>query len=323
MWDEVLNLINHKITPQKAVAYWGGDVDSIVLISTGVNLVYRFHCHGNRYYLRVTHHKLRSMRELESALAFQDYLARSGIPVCQLICSQRGNQIESIQQGENTFLAHVCAEVRGQAIDFNSPNASLYQNWGKALARLHDVSARFKSEDFKYGCWAQEVIELNDYCEHEKQYIQVELKKVIDYLSHYSQNPKNYGLIHGDHRKGNVFTDGEHVYFIDFDLPRFCWFMDDISRPFFSSIVQDHQNWQDKLTFYLKGYFSIQSLARELETFPWFIRYKLLSMYLWTKNNWKNDIMPGGHHTRNWLNLLFNKIINQEWLKDLKTQLPR
>jgi Ser/Thr protein kinase RdoA (MazF antagonist) len=160
-------------------------------------------------------------------------------------------------------------------------NISLYENWGKALAKLHVASLCYQPKNFQYDSWENDRIELEDYAKNEDKHIQTELIQVIDYLKNHPQADNNYGLIHGDHRKGNVLTAGNQVYFIDFDLPRFCWFMDDISRPFFSSIMQNQQNWQNKLIPYLKVYHSVFPLTQaELPTFPWFIRYKALNMYL-------------------------------------------
>jgi hypothetical protein len=34
---------------------------------------------------------------------------------------------------------------------------------------------------------------------------------------------------------------------------------------------------------------------------PWFIRFKVLDIYLWTKNNWKNKTAPGGGNKKMWL----------------------
>jgi len=165
-----------------------------------------------------------------------------------------------------------------------------------------------------YGRWENDIAELDGYAKTESNIIKNELTEVVSYLKAHPQAISNYGLIHGDHRKGNVLSDGKKIHFIDFDLPRYCWFMDDISRPFFSSIMQKHQNWQDKLAPYIQGYRSVFELIDdELLTFSWFMRYKALNMYLWTKNNWQSDIAPGGADTKDWLSTLYHMIENKQW----------
>ena len=79
-----------------------------------------------------------------------------------------------------------------------------------------------------------------------------------------------------------------------------------------------HQNWQDKLVDYIQGYRSVFPLTPvEVQTFSWFMRFKALNMYLWTKNNWKSDVAPGGASTKEWLTLLKDMIMNQTWMESL------
>lgn len=146
------------------------------------------------------------------------------------------------------------------------------------------------------------------------------LLKILEYFIAYPKNHDNYGLIHGDHRKGNVLTNAGEFHFIDFDLPRYCWFMDDISRPFFSSIMHGDANWKDKLPYYIRGYRSIKRLAKEdLAAFPWFLHYKAMNMYLWTKYNWKGEIAPGEVSTKEWLLLLNNMVLDESWRLTLES----
>lgn len=314
MWDEILSQINHKTTPQKAISCWGGDIKTLELINVGINVVYRFICARQVCYLKMTHSQLRSRVELEAALTFQQYLQKSDVPVCPLIASTHSRIIEPVKQGVQTFLAHVCRSVPGKSVHFDY-GQTFYRHWGQALGRLHLASTSYKCKQHNYGQWEDDSMELEHYAEKEDPIIQKELATVLDFFEGHKRTPENYGLIHGDHRKGNVLTDGKRVYFIDFDLPRFYWFMDDISRPFFSSIMQTHQNWQDKLLPYIKGYRSVFNLKDiDLKTFSWFMRYKALNMYLWTKNNWKNDKAPGGANAQEWLRLMQRMIKIQDWV---------
>lgn len=91
------------------------------------------------------------------------------------------------------------------------------------------------------------------------------------------QNNQNYGLTHGDHREGNVLSDGKQVHLIDFDLSSLNWFTEDLFRPFFDAIVHNRTNWQDKIKPYLEGYFSIRPESSiDIAAFPWQILMKCL-----------------------------------------------
>lgn len=317
MWDDILSGIDNQTTPQKAVAAWGGALDSIRLINTGINLVYSFSIHNQTCFLRLTHEKLRPMQALQAALQYQQHLQNAHVPVCPLILSSNKTFIESVLQDSHVFLAHVCAKVPGAAITFDNAEA-LYFSWGKALGQLHAAARDYHPGSHRYGRWEDDGEELTEYAQNEPPAIQAVLQDVLAHFIHYPQTRQNYGLIHGDHRKGNVLTDGRLVSFIDFDLPRYCWFMDDVSRPFFSSIVWKEQNWQDKLQPYIEGYRAAHPLQpSELVNFSWFIRYKLLDMYLWTKYNWHGETAPGGMKTKKWLASLEEMILNRTWVDSL------
>ncbi len=319
MWDDVLKMMDVSVTPQKAVALWGGDVASMVLVSEGINFIYRFDLAGEAVYLRLTHQRLRPLSEMQAAMQYQLHCSQSGVPVCPLVVSRDMRYIEQIEQGEHVFLAHVCGAVPGQPISFNEPNDELYCQWGRSLAQLHFAAVSFRSDQFEYGNWNEEAIELKSYIDNNDVVIKNELETVIRYFHDLPKTEFNFGLIHGDHRKGNVLNDGQKIHFIDFDLPRYYWFMDDVARPFFSSILQKQTHWENKLYPYLKGYSSISQLSREdIGLFTWFLRIKALNIYLWTKNNWKGDIAPGGMKTAQWLALLSDFIRNPSWLSSVQ-----
>ena len=317
MWDVLLNTLTSK-TITSILPLWDADPQLFTLVSQGINAVYRFQSQSNVLYLRVTHEKLRKFTELEAALSFQYYLSSASVPVCKLVKSVNGRFIEKIQQDEHTFLAHAVHEVPGTPIHFDYPNLELYEYWGRMLGEMHKESISYDATDFTYPSWEGEVDELNKYIQDEPRFIKKVLVEVSQFINQYPIHQYNFGLIHGDHRKGNVLSDGHTVNFIDFDLPRFFWFMDDITRPFFSAVMQKHTNWQDKLSPYITGYRSAFQLEKsELENFVWFIRLKALNMYLWTKYNWSSDVAPGGISTKEWLSLLYRMIEDQSWESEL------
>ena len=259
MWDSLLKTLKDE-SINAAVLKWGGDFDSISLVTMGINAVYRFESQSEIYYLRLTHEKLSPIQRVDAAIAFQKYLFDSGVPICQPVLSIENNLIEKIAQGEQVFLAHACLEVPGQHMNFDFANDQLYRDWGSSLAKLHQTSRKYLPKHHQYGKWENDIAELQGYAKTESQEIQMILSKILNDFQSFAKTQDNYGLIHGDHRKGNVLTDGEQVHFIDFDLPRYCWFMDDISRPFFSSIMLEATNWQTKLKPYIEGYCSVKKI---------------------------------------------------------------
>lgn len=318
MWDTTLKTLKPK-TLESALSLWGADPTSFELVSSGINLVYRIIAQSRIGYLRVTHEKLRSIAELQAALSYQQHLTNCHVPICNLVKSIRGSLVEALEQDSQHFFVHVTQEVPGVPMHFEYEDKALYERWGMVLGMLHKASVNYEIGNHRYPSWEGEIDALQQYVKQEPRFIKKSLDVVSDFMHQYPISNSNFGLIHGDHRKGNVLCDGKDLYIIDFDIPRFFWFMDDISRPFFSSIMQQHTNWQDKLVPYIVGYRSVFPLDKqEIENWVWFIRLKALNMYLWTKNNWSSDIAPGGAKTKDWLSLLYNMIENKQWENSLQ-----
>ena len=318
MWNEILKKIDHVHTPRAAVFEWGGNIDSVHLVSEGINLVYQFEKSHKNYYLRITHASLRNKAALIAAIAYQQYLFLREVPVCAPIISHGGQWVETIEQGEEQFLAHVCQEVPGLSMHFDHKNLNLYKRWGKALGKLHQAAKNYPQGKRVYTSWEKSLEELHQNAETESSALKDVLKDVSHFLKNRPQTPENYGLTHGDHREGNVLATGSTVHIIDFDLPCNNWFAEDVFRPFFDSIVYDANNWRNKIQPYLEGYFSIMSSdSLDLHSFSKQIQMKCLEIYLWTKNNWNAESSPGGNNTANWLYLIHQKIIDASWIKAL------
>jgi Ser/Thr protein kinase RdoA (MazF antagonist) len=316
MWNEKLKQIDRDLIPKLAVDLWAGDLDSIQLISEGVNLVYRFEINKNGHYLRLTHSELRAIQALEAAVSFQNYLSEDGVSVCPLVKSMHKNFIEKISHQGAIFLAQVCLEVPGKPIDFNHPDLNLYKNWGMALGKFHQASLNYSPGIFKtiYASVDKSFEELKGYLNSESQEIKDLLESVITYFSKRPRTNLNFGLTHGDHREGNVIANANEINIIDFDLPSFNWFTEDVFRPFFQSWIDGDTKFEKILGAYLEGYFSVMPRESvDLESFHWHLKLKGLEIYLWMKNSWNLDSpAPGGGNARAWLDSIYKKITSQD-----------
>lgn len=324
MWNDKLKKIKESYVPDQAIKRWDGKINSLRLVNEGINFVYRFERHHHGFYLRLTHSELRSENELLAAIYYQEHLFKNAVPVCEPITSNNAHFIERIEHNDDVFLAHVCREVPGNPITFNIDNSSLYMQWGAALAKLHLAAETFHHDKYHYSAWFESIDEMVGYVINESKLIKKSLDEVSNHFKNKRSDHNNYGLTHGDHRKGNVLTDGKAIHIIDYDLPRFNWFMEDIARPFFSSIVWDEQNWQDKLLPYLNGYQAVKKIADEdINDMAWFLRMKALEIYLWTKHNWNAESAPGGMNTLAWLEAIYKKILDTSWIKQINTLLEK
>lgn len=317
MWNEVLKQINPS-TPSHAIKAWGGKTNTLCFVNAGINLVYRFEREQEGYYLRMTHAKLRSEAELLAAIDYQYHLFKHQVPVCEPLQSSRGAWVESIQQGADIFLAHVCKEVPGKPIQFDEADTQVYRNWGQSLGRLHHAAQSYEKKQHHFTNWSDSLEELHGYAIQETKALQDCLVDVDQFLKARKQTNANYGLTHGDHREGNVLSHAGHVHIIDFDLPSMNWFMEDFVRPFFHSIIHDETVWRCQFALYLEGYYTVMPPeSLDLEAFSKQIQMKCLEIYLWTKNNWNDAEAPGGGDNQQWLQRIYEKIVDSSWSHQL------
>lgn len=319
MWNEKLKKIDPIHTPKNFVQQWGGDADLIKLISEGINYVYRFEREGQGYFLRVSHADLRSQQEVLAATSFQLHLINYQVPVCRPIKSQQENWVEVINQQGEKFIAHVCQEVPGHEMRYDLKPSAIYFEWGRALGKFHEASINYDPKKFDYASWDKSFDEMEGYAKSESGDIQQLLGKLKEHYFQKEKHKNNFGLTHGDHREANVLTDGQQVSFIDFDLPCWNWFQEDLIRPFFNGVMDDNPQWKDCFPKYLEGYFSVRPRESiDLENMVKQIQLKGLEIYLWTKNNWSGDAAPGGADTKAWLSRIYNKLITDNWIEDVE-----
>jgi len=306
MWDSYLTGLNKTDIPQKFIKQWDGDVESLQLINIGINAVFKFSKKGKNYYLRITHEKLRPLKNLAAAIDFQSHLFNEKTPVCEPIASKNNVYIETM----DVYLGHVCLEVPGNPISLRLENLDIYYNWGQALGKLHKASQTYvPSEKFHFNNWQDSMDEIADYAAEDKDLLP-HYDRLYEWVSNLPQIENQYGLIHADHRDANVICKGTEVGIIDFDEPDYHWYMLDIMRPFLEVYSTPKQTWEHKFKKYITGYQSIHPIDIELlKQGDLFIQLKALNMYLWTKNNWSGDEIPGGGDKTEWLEMLRKIVI--------------
>ncbi len=311
MWENSLKKIDHLVTPRHAIELWNGDFSSLKLINNQINCVYYFLSNNHGFYLRITHHTIRSYAELQASIDYQKYLYDNSAPVCKPVLSKYGNYIEEITQGNLVFFVTVVAEIPGQIMNFEHEDKDIYYTWGKALAKLHQLSLQYHPQSNRYKIWQDLWQETASYLAQEDEQINQEYKKINTWFQNLSnKDGTNYGLIHGDHRTGNVLLDGKRIYFIDFDEPIYHWFLADITMPFLELCEQPFEQWKHKFNWYIEGYCSILPVSVEqLRNIHWFTRMKSMGIYLWCKNNWHEETAPGGKPIEKWLNELRSMLI--------------
>ena len=305
-WETTLKKISDQ-TALSAAALWVKKPINLQLINNQINCVYRFEEKGQGYYLRMTHEQVRTMDELEAALDFQKHLFLNKAPVCPVVPSRNNLLIETVNQGDLSFSTHVCLEVPGSVMHFEHKEQKTYHVWGRALALLHQAARTYEPKISVFLSWKDLWKETRDYAAQDSQETQSLCEQITAWFDNYKETPLNFGLIHGDHRPGNVLYDGHQIRIIDFDEPVYHWFVADITMPFLDLCQKPYSTWRTLWDWYIEGYNSISPLSDDiLQTLNWFTQMKSLGIYLWCKNNWFEATAPGGKPREQWLNELFH-----------------
>ncbi|MEB3702339.1 Homoserine kinase [Candidatus Bealeia paramacronuclearis] len=312
MWNAPLQRLDQRQIPSFLQKTYGADLESVKLISNGINLVFRFEKEGRGYYLKLTHEALRPQTALQEAILFHQFLFENTLPVPEIVFSQNGKTIEVLSQNEDVFLAHVMKEVLGESIapldKIGNLTPEVLKNWGRTLAQFHKIAQGYaKAPMFKRGNDIFE--EFDGYVSQENSALQHEYNDVKNKILALPRTPFNFGVIHGDHRPGNVLIQGGRIFLIDFDEPLNACLMKDIARPFFDLYVENDLRLFEKSKPFFEGYIEVlPQMLLNFEDFLLFLRLKALDIYLWTINNWHSDIAPGGGNVREWMSRIRNSI---------------
>lgn len=208
MRKQVLKVIEISDLPQQFVSLWGGDVDSLKLITSGVNVVFRFNKDNSGHYLRITHPSLRSRIAVEAALDFLRHLNKMGAPVCEPVESQLNNGIEELTHLGTIYLATVVKEIIGEKMQIEYKEKSVYLACGKSLAQLHRVAEGYRpNPEFKFFTWQRLWDEIRARIKKEDYILQKTYLKIDDCIKSLSPSSADFGLTHGDYWVNNIIWD--------------------------------------------------------------------------------------------------------------------
>ena len=227
-WFRVRDSFDHNRVPQLVQARWAGDPDSVRFVSSAYNIVFRFERDGRGHYLRVCHTVLHKLEKARQVMHFLRYLAAQGVPVGEPIPAASGDFIEVLADG---FFVSAQIEAPGEKISRHLHDLAIFEAWGGSLGKLHAASRQYRADTnipYQFPTvqrfWQNIAPAIRN--------APAEMQRAYAELTDWMQGlpPHDYGLIHGDHRPGNVIWDGTIARTIDFDEPNYHWYAADISR---------------------------------------------------------------------------------------------
>ncbi|MCY4147392.1 MAG: phosphotransferase [Chloroflexi bacterium] len=280
-WFRVRDSFDHSRVAPLAQARWGGDPASLRFISSAYNIVFRFERDGRGYYLRICHSVLHKLEKARQVMHFLRYLAEQGVPVGEPVPAISGEFIEVLADG---FFASAQIEAPGENLSRCWQDPAIFEAWGASLGKLHTASRQYRANtSIAYQFPTAQTFWRN--IAPTMAAASGELRRAYAELTAWMQGlpPHDYGLIHGDHRPGNVIWDGTTARIIDFDEPNHHWYVADIARALLELWDMPLEARQIRRKAFMRGYLRKHKIAaRWIDELPFFIQHRALLMVAWT-----------------------------------------
>lgn len=280
-WFRVRDSFDHSRVPQLVQRRWHGDPASVRFISSAYNIVFRFERDGRGYYLRICHAVLHRLAKARQVMHFLRYLAKQGVPVGEPVPAASGEFLEVLADG---FFASAQIEAPGEKMSGYLHDAAIFEAWGNSLGKLHAASRQYRADTsipYQFPTvqtfWRNIAPAIST--------ASVDLRRAYAELTDWMRGlpPHDYGLIHGDHRPGNVIWDGMTARTIDFDEPNYHWYVADISRALLELWDRALEERQARRRAFMRGYLREHRIDEWwIEELPFFVQHRALLMVAWT-----------------------------------------
>lgn len=286
------------ILAAKAMLAWGVDAPQLRLISHRENAVFETALpDGQRVAMRLHRPGYNSDTAIHSELWWSFQLADARFSAPTPIKTMNGSLVEDLGGGQ---IATVISWVDGQQIGSSgAPLAGtlldqidLYMRVGEMLAKLHDITDTLVlPADFNRPRWDSDGF-LSDnphwgrFWENPSlNNAQVELLQAARFqaksdLSRYSANGADFGLIHADALRENVFLSDTGLTLIDFDDSGFGFRLYDLTTALSQSL--EDENYQELKAAILEGYAKSRAITPlDEQLFPLFAMLRTFASLGW------------------------------------------
>ena len=197
------------------------------------NAVYPYRCDGRLCFLRLAPVTEKEERNLRGEVEFLLWLQTQGYPAMRPIAAKDSSYVLTLKTQWGDWYASSFEGVPGEPIEDSDFEDNVMFAYGKALGRLHTLSAAFTSTVRKMAHddaldWVETVLETCDGSDAAHR----ELAAVRTLCAALPQAAGQYGLVHYDFECDNVFYDDETgiCHAIDFDDGMYHWYVLDVEQ---------------------------------------------------------------------------------------------
>ncbi len=124
---------------------WNYEEKTLNLINTSSNFAFEMKENNAERILRMTHQTERSLELVQAELDFILYLDSQKIPVAKPVPSNNGKIVEQIETEHGIFNGVLFEKIQGDYVGLEEMEEWQLKDWGKMMARMHNLSLNYKA----------------------------------------------------------------------------------------------------------------------------------------------------------------------------------
>lgn len=277
-------------------------------------------------YLKIIPENIMSSNTISQINQWHMFMHKSNKSIVPLRPSINGKLVEKILVDELQFSVKLYKKAPGIQVTSNVWNEDVMYKIGKLTGKMHRLTKSYNNytitthiadwNDIAEECIGSQIANIDNSVNNRYQNI----KKLV---SRMQINPDNYGIIHSDIHRGNIFlqTDNELSLF-DFEDTCYSWFANDIANIFYNVLLNTKKSPTESLSSinnfkinFWRGYREENIIhPDELKSIPIWIAFRSLFNYFYLLKNGENNTTNPTHREyfiRN-RNLAFEELEKRE-----------
>lgn len=229
---------DHLALLARPYGFVSGDLE---FLRSSQNHVYLARRGGEKFILRVSRGRHRTLSEVQDELAFVAFLAARGVNVCQPVPTLDGECCIARCLDGVTHVVTCFEHAPGRKITPEDIAPPIYEKLGQVLAQLHTQALELPPGHAALGRahWHESRLLREDMASLQGQLTPGFHASVVDLIHKLRSVPYSHrtsGLLHADAALGNCFLHGDELWLYDFDNCEHGHFVQDFATILYDSI---------------------------------------------------------------------------------------
>lgn len=223
----------------KAAEFYGVSKKNLTKIGSFESLVFELARGEENFILKLTHSIHRTRDQVMGEIEWIDHLKKSGVSVCGVIPSIKGNPVEMVEIDDSYFIVYVFEKAPGGHPEKGQWNDELIPEWGRTLGRIHAATKTFapSQESYKRFQWYDDdSLKAEKYIPPDQVLVIDKINAHIRKLLKFDTDNNSYGLIHSDLHNWNFYVYNGNLYVFDTDDCHYNWLVYDIGIPLYYAL---------------------------------------------------------------------------------------